>query len=66
MVNIKDMLLEMKQMIESLIVDAEKFQEKENNAAGSRLTKGMQLIKKKAQTLRNTVFDMRKPAAPKE
>jgi hypothetical protein len=41
--------------VEALKVDAQKFYEKENSAAGTRLRKGLQAIRKQAQELRKEV-----------
>ena len=43
---------EVKEMINSLESDFEKFYEKGNNAAGTRVQKGMQALKTKAQDIR--------------
>ena len=43
---------EVKEMIHSLEADFEKFYEKGNNAAGTRVRKGMQELKTKAQEIR--------------
>ena len=43
---------EVKEMINSLESDFEKFYEKGNNAAGTRVRKGMQALKTKAQDIR--------------
>jgi hypothetical protein len=52
--------LELKNLILSLENDANKFFEKENKSAGTRLRKGMQEVKALAQTLRVNVSDAKK------
>lgn len=52
--------LELKNLILSLENDANKFFEKENKSAGTRLRKGMQEVKALAQTLRVSVSDAKK------
>ena len=43
---------EVKNLVDSLESDFEKFYEKGNNAAGTRVRKGMQQLKTKAQDIR--------------
>ncbi|MCX2484079.1 histone H1 [Pedobacter sp. MR2016-24] len=43
---------ELKELLTSLEVDAEKFYSKSNSAAGTRVRKGMQDLKNLAQTIR--------------
>lgn len=50
----------LKEVLESLEVDATKFYEKGNKTAGRRLRKGMQEIKTLAQDLRKDVQDTNK------
>ena len=50
----------------SLESDFEKFYEKGNSAAGTRVRKGMQDLKNLAQDLRKEVQDMKNNAADKE
>lgn len=46
--------------IDSLRQDAEKFFDKQNKAAGTRLRKGLQEIKKLSNTLRKEVTELKK------
>ncbi|MEO6305583.1 MAG: histone H1 [Bacteroidia bacterium] len=48
--------------IDALKVEAEKFFTKGNNAAGTRLRKGLQEIKKQASGIRNEVTEAKKAA----
>lgn len=50
---------EAKNLIASLEGDADKFDNKENSAAGTRLRKGMQDLKNLAQAIRLEVQDMK-------
>ena len=50
---------EAKNLIASLGGDADKFYNKENSAAGTRLRKGMQDLKNLAQAIRLEVQDMK-------
>jgi hypothetical protein len=50
---------EAKNLIASLEGDADKFYNKENSAAGTRLRKGMQDLKNLAQAIRLEVQDMK-------
>lgn len=50
----------LKAAVEALTDDAEKFFDKENNAAGIRLRKGLQEVKKIVGTLRNLVTETKK------
>jgi len=43
---------QLKALLESITPDAEKFYDKENNAAGLRLRKGLQELKKLAQDVK--------------
>lgn len=45
--------------IENLKEDAEKFFEKENKSAGTRLRKGLQNVKNLAKELRQEISDMK-------
>ena len=54
---------EVKNLVMSLEADFEKFYDKGNQAAGTRVRKGMQDLKTLAQTIRSEVQDM-KNAAP--
>lgn len=61
-------LEELRQMLMEFEKDFEKFYEKENNAAGTRVRKHMSMLKQKAQEIRNEVQTMkasRKGDAPK-
>ena len=48
---------ELKQLVESLTADADKFYDKGNKAAGVRLRKGLQSIKTTAQDIRKDVSE---------
>jgi archaellum component FlaC len=50
---------ELKALLEAAHADFEKFYEKENNAAGTRVRKHLAEIKKKAQEIRNEVQDIK-------
>lgn len=50
----------LKETVESLNEDAEKFFDKSNNAAAVRLRKGLQEVKKIASELRQLVTDTKK------
>lgn len=50
---------EIKALIASIEDDATKFYAKNNNAAGTRVRKGMMDLKKLAQEVRNEVQDMK-------
>ncbi|MEM9895986.1 MAG: histone H1 [Bacteroidota bacterium] len=50
---------ELKSMVESLEADFEKFYDKKNNAAGTRVRKGMQEMKNLAQEIRLEVQEMK-------
>jgi len=51
---------ELKSFLESLQDDVDKFFNKENKAAGIRLTKGMQQVKALAGEIRQEVFKKKK------
>jgi exonuclease VII small subunit len=51
---------ELKALVESMEDDATKFYEKGNRAAGTRIRKGMQELKKMAQDIRVEVQGMKK------
>ncbi len=53
---------EVKNLIMSLEGDFEKFYEKNNQAAGTRVRKGMQDLKTLAQTIRSEVQDTKNSA----
>jgi hypothetical protein len=57
---------EAKNLIASLEGDADKFYNKENSAAGTRLRKGMQDLKNLAQAIRLEVQDMKNKEEAKE
>ncbi|NEU08647.1 histone H1 [Flavihumibacter sp. R14] len=57
---------EAKNLIESLEADADKFYNKANSAAGTRVRKGMQDLKNLAQAIRLEVQDMKNKEAEKE
>ncbi|MCS5489374.1 MULTISPECIES: histone H1 [Algoriphagus] len=50
---------EVKDLVMSLEADFEKFYEKGNQAAGTRVRKGMQELKNMAQDIRKEVQDMK-------
>lgn len=50
---------ELKSMVDSLEGDFEKFYDKKNNAAGTRVRKGMQDLKNLAQEIRLEVQDIK-------
>lgn len=50
---------EVKDLVSDLEADFEKFYEKENQAAGTRVRKGMQDLKNLAQDIRKEVQDMK-------
>ncbi|GAA4413394.1 hypothetical protein GCM10023187_41620 [Nibrella viscosa] len=54
---------EVKNLVMSLEGDFEKFYEKNNQAAGTRVRKGMQDLKTLAQTIRSEVQDKKNEAA---
>ena len=56
---------EAKQLFESLEADADKFYNKANSAAGTRVRKGMQDLKNLAQAIRLEVQDMKNKEAEK-
>ena len=46
--------------VEAIKADAEKFFTKSNSAAGTRLRKGLQLIRKEAADLRKEITELKK------
>ncbi len=50
---------ELKDMVMSMEADFEKFYDKGNQAAGTRVRKGMQSLKNKAQDIRKEVQDIK-------
>ena len=50
---------ELRDLMNSLEADFEKFYDKSNSAAGTRVRKGMQDLKNKAQEIRLEVQDMK-------
>lgn len=50
---------EMIEFLKSLEVDAQKFYEKGQSAAGTRLRKGLSELKKRAQDIRNEVQEIK-------
>lgn len=50
---------ELRNLVDSLESDFEKFYDKKNNAAGTRVRKGMQEMKNLAQTIRLEVQDIK-------
>lgn len=55
-------LQELKDMLASLEGDFDKFYNKSNSAAGTRIRKGMQDLKNLAQAIRGEVQDMKNKA----
>ena len=53
---------QLKSMVEALEADFEKFYDKRNNAAGTRIRKGMQDMKNLAQEIRLEVQDIKNKA----
>jgi len=53
---------ELKELIMSLEADFDKFYDKENQAAGTRVRKGMQELKNLAQDIRKEVQDIKNEA----
>ncbi len=54
---------ELKSLIATLQDDADKFYNKGNSAAGTRVRKGMQDLKNLAQTIRSEVQDLKNKAS---
>lgn len=50
---------EIKELVNSIEADAEKFYNNSNNAAGTRLRKGMQQLKVLAQDIRSEVSSLK-------
>jgi len=50
---------DLKNLVDSLESDFDKFYDKKNNAAGTRVRKGMQEMKNLAQTIRLEVQDVK-------
>ncbi|MEX8546273.1 MAG: histone H1 [Mucilaginibacter sp.] len=57
---------ELKKLIESLEADADKFYNKGNSAAGTRIRKGMQDIKNMAQAIRLEIQDTKNSESEKK
>ena len=57
---------ELKKLIESLEADADKFYNKGNSAAGTRIRKGMQDLKNMAQALRLEIQDTKNSESEKK
>ena len=55
-----------KEMVMALEADFEKFYDKQNSAAGTRVRKGMQDLKNLAQDIRKEVQDMKNAATGSE
>jgi len=53
---------QVKELIMNLEADFEKFYDKQNSAAGTRVRKGMQELKNMAQVIRKEVQDMKNTA----
>lgn len=53
---------ELKELVASIEEDAQKFYEKGNSAAGTRLRKGLQDIKNLSQTIRVSVSEIKNKA----
>jgi hypothetical protein len=56
----EDLLNQIVETVNSARIDAAKFEEKQNGAAGTRVRKAMQTIKTLAQDVRNHVSDAKK------
>jgi len=56
---------ELKNLIASIEVDADKFYNKNNSVAGTRVRKGMQDLKNLAQSIRAEVQEMKNKATAK-
>ena len=56
----EDLLNQIVEAVDSIRVDAAKFEEKQNGAAGTRVRKAMQTIKTLAQDVRNHVSEAKK------
>lgn len=56
----EDLLNEIVETVNSIRVDAAKFEEKQNGAAGTRVRKAMQTIKTLAQDVRTHVSEAKK------
>jgi hypothetical protein len=63
MENIKSQIEAMQQELEAIMVDVEKFEDKGNKAAGTRIRKTMQNIKNGAQSVRTSVSERNKISA---
>lgn len=57
---------EIKNLVMSLEGDFDKFYDKKNQAAGTRVRKGMQDLKTMAQQIRSEVQDQKNAEAPKK
>jgi len=57
---VMDILKRMQDDLIGAIADAKKFEENENKAAGTRVTKTMQSIRKDAKDLRALIFHLKK------
>ncbi|RYE27860.1 MAG: histone H1 [Sphingobacteriaceae bacterium] len=57
---------EIKKLIESLDADADKFYNKGNSAAGTRIRKGMQDLKNMAQSIRLEIQDTKNAESEKK
>lgn len=56
----EDLLNQIVETVDSIRVDAAKFEEKQNGAAGTRVRKAMQTIKTLAQDVRTHISDVKK------
>lgn len=63
MENIKSQIEAMQQELEAIMVDVEKFEDKGNKAAGTRIRKAMQNMKNTAQSVRASVSERNKTNA---
>jgi len=52
-------LASLRDYVGSLIEEALKFEEKGNATAGTRVTKGMMVVQKRAAAIRKAVFEMK-------
>ena len=57
---------EVKKLVESLEADADKFYNKGNSAAGTRIRKGMQDLKNMAQSIRLEIQDTKNSETEKK
>jgi ElaB/YqjD/DUF883 family membrane-anchored ribosome-binding protein len=63
MESIKSQIEALQNELEQVLVDVEKFEEKGNKAAGTRIRKAMQNVKNGAQSVRTSVSERNKTNA---